>query len=378
MKQTVCLCMIVKDEAKSIERCLRSVLPFVDRWVIVDTGSTDETIDIIFKVMRETGFDNKGNLHQNAWINFSTNRNQALRYVPDNVDYIFVIDADEELIIPKNYIRPILTESLYNITMKIGTYEYPRASVLRKEFEWEYRGILHEYLTAKTSCVPISQGHLFDLNVIVHFDERDTKQKYLKHAEILEEEIKKDPTNSRNMFYLAQSYKDAGEYQKAYDTYQKRIEMAGYKEEIWYSFFQLGTMAIHLKKEDEEIICWYLKAYNCIPERAGESLGQLVRYLNVRELHQLASLFSKIAAECIKPNSGLFIDTSWYIWRAKWFHSVTCSMIGRNEEAALYWQELQYNEYVTNGIKQKCIENIQKYESKRKLRSKLFDHIYSK
>ena len=70
----ICLNMIVKDEAPVIERCLRSVKPWIDHWVIVDTGSSDGTQAMIRKFMA----DLPGVLHERPWRDFAHNRNQAM------------------------------------------------------------------------------------------------------------------------------------------------------------------------------------------------------------------------------------------------------------------------------------------------------------
>ena len=69
---TVTLCMIVKDEAHVIERCLSSVLPVIDHWVIVDTGSTDGTQKKIKDFFDRNGVE--GTLHESKWVDFGTNR----------------------------------------------------------------------------------------------------------------------------------------------------------------------------------------------------------------------------------------------------------------------------------------------------------------
>src|SRR3972149_8399584 len=84
IKQTVCLNMIVKNESKVIERCLKSVKPLIDYWVIVDTGSTDKTRQIISKFMSAI----PGELHERPWVDFAHNRNEALHLAKGRGDYI--------------------------------------------------------------------------------------------------------------------------------------------------------------------------------------------------------------------------------------------------------------------------------------------------
>src|SRR5258708_9713159 len=91
--RTICLNMIVKNEAPVIRRCLDSVRPLIDHWVIVDTGSTDGTRDIIRDCLRDV----PGELHERPWKNFAHNRNEALALARGHGDYVFLIDADEVL-----------------------------------------------------------------------------------------------------------------------------------------------------------------------------------------------------------------------------------------------------------------------------------------
>ncbi|HBO81928.1 MAG TPA: family 2 glycosyl transferase, partial [Cupriavidus sp.] len=86
----ICLSMIVKNEAAVIERCLRAVRPHIHAWAISDTGSTDGTQDII----RNTLGDLPGELIERPWVDFSTNRNEALALAAKHGDYALLIDAD--------------------------------------------------------------------------------------------------------------------------------------------------------------------------------------------------------------------------------------------------------------------------------------------
>ncbi len=102
--QSICLCMIVKDEAPVIRRCLGSVRPLMDAWLVVDTGSTDGTQAIA----RETLADLPGALVEGPWVDFAHNRSEALALARPRADYTFVIDADDELLIPPGFVLPSL------------------------------------------------------------------------------------------------------------------------------------------------------------------------------------------------------------------------------------------------------------------------------
>ena len=77
----ICLVMIVKDEAGNIRECLSKVAPYIHYWVIVDTGSSDNTIEVINQTMEEFGIP--GELHERPWVNFEVNRTESLELAKD-------------------------------------------------------------------------------------------------------------------------------------------------------------------------------------------------------------------------------------------------------------------------------------------------------
>ena len=76
---TVCLSMIVKNETHIIKECFDSVYKFIDYWVIVDTGSTDGTQELIKNYFAEKGIP--GELIERPWVSFGHNRSEALGLV---------------------------------------------------------------------------------------------------------------------------------------------------------------------------------------------------------------------------------------------------------------------------------------------------------
>src|SRR5204862_2757696 len=115
-KPTICLNMIVRNEAPVIRRCLDSVRPIIDYWVIVDTGSTDGTQDII----RELYKDIPGELHERPWVDFAHNRTETLNLARERAEYIFVIDADEVIVCEPGFSMPPLAAEAYNMGVRYG------------------------------------------------------------------------------------------------------------------------------------------------------------------------------------------------------------------------------------------------------------------
>ena len=101
--------MIVKNESRVIRRCLDSVRPFIHRWIIVDTGSTDGTQDIIKKHL--SGLP--GELFERPWKNFGHNRSEGLALARGKADFILIMDADEVLEVPQGFVLPELTDEQY-------------------------------------------------------------------------------------------------------------------------------------------------------------------------------------------------------------------------------------------------------------------------
>lgn len=96
-KRPICLVMIVKNEESTVERCLRSIIPFVDTYSICDVGSTDRTKEIIQKVMSTVGIE--GVIRDHPWENFGHNKTLSLlaarKHCPKG--WSWVLEADEAI-----------------------------------------------------------------------------------------------------------------------------------------------------------------------------------------------------------------------------------------------------------------------------------------
>ena len=135
--------MIVKNEAAVIARCLASVRPLIDHWVIVDTGSTDGTQEII----RQTLSDLPGNLYERPWVDFGHSRTEALRLAKPLGDYTLIIDADDVLEFPPDFKLPALVADFDTVEIRNKYRRYRRLQLIRNSLPWRYEGVLHEFLS---------------------------------------------------------------------------------------------------------------------------------------------------------------------------------------------------------------------------------------
>ena len=305
-KKTVCLNMIVKDESKVITRCLASVKPLIDYWVIVDTGSTDNTQAIITEYMKEI----PGELHERPWVNFAHNRNEALQLARGKSDYILLIDADETMEYPNGYHWPPLNKDRFDVTMKLGNLEYSRVSLVKSDLDWKWYDVLHEYIYA-SEC-KTSSG----LTTIFRTSKSDGNRssdpnKFLKDALVLERALIEEPTNHRYRFYLAQSYRDAGKYELAIENYQKRVEAQGWEEEVFISLWQIARLQLALGKDPKTITQAFYNAYAYRPSRA-EPLCDLAKYYRGQKQFDKAYRIASIGMTIPRSKDLLFVESSPY------------------------------------------------------------------
>ena len=149
------LCLIVKNEAHVISRCLDSVRSIIDYVLISDTGSDDGTQDVINKWLKDNNF--LGVVFNDEWKSFSYNRSIALSRMREvkEIDYSLMIDADEILVFNSDFdvnkFKSELSCDIYNIMTHLGGSVYPRPQLISNRKEFRYEGVVHEFLAMDIS-----------------------------------------------------------------------------------------------------------------------------------------------------------------------------------------------------------------------------------
>jgi glycosyltransferase involved in cell wall biosynthesis len=312
--KTIGLSMIVKNEAHVIRRCLGSVLRLVDYFLIVDTGSEDGTQQVVrdFLLEHHAG----GVVIGEPWRNFAYNRTFALEKLRNlaDVDYALIIDADDQLMMEDEFDPALFKSQLcsdwYDIQIRDGDAQFFRAQLCNNKRPFYFKGVLHEYLVAPSEgCSHATARGFYIESGRVGARSRDPR-KYEEDAEVIEGALltETDPALiARYKFYLAQSYRDAGQPEKALTLYLERAQLGGWNEEIFQSLYNAGQLKESLGYPEDEIIGAYLRAYEHSPGRV-ESLHELVRYCYTNGKPALGYLIGKQAIKIPMPLRGLFVQ----------------------------------------------------------------------
>jgi tetratricopeptide (TPR) repeat protein len=288
-KKTICLNMIVKNEAHIIASTLQNILDHmpIDYWVISDTGSTDNTIDIITAFFREKNIP--GEIFLDAWKDFGHNRTKMLEHAYNKTDYVFIFDADD--LICGSAILPlgsnILTKDAYYIPFE-NPISYHRLILASNRMRWKYVGVLHEYIV---NIDPIRSEEYLSGDYYINSrrlgNRSKNPNKYLDDAITLENAFQMETVDihlkNRYAYYCAQSYRDAGKHEKAIEWYEKTLTL-DYSTQYKYSAcIRAGDCYMYLNNPDGAIKIWG-KAYEYDKERP-EAISNIMEYYYKNGVH---------------------------------------------------------------------------------------------
>ncbi|HEV3055297.1 MAG TPA: glycosyltransferase, partial [Solirubrobacteraceae bacterium] len=255
-RPTICLSMIVRNEAHIVREVIDAAIPHIDCWVIVDTGSTDQTIETICWRMAEKGVP--GDIHERPWRDFGSNRTEALDLCRGKADYIWVIDADDVAVGDLD-LSGLRADSYL---LRYGDqFRYWRRQIFRDGLRWRYEGVIHEYpVCLDPATEERLEGEYYIDSRRLGGRSREA-EKYERDALLLREAVERDPDDARSVFYLAQSQFDTGDYAQALDSYTRRAGMGGFVEEVFYSLLRRATCLTLLDEPWDLALAAYLEAW---------------------------------------------------------------------------------------------------------------------
>lgn len=269
-------CVMVKNGGSQFEEMLTANIPIIDRWTILDTGSTDSTIEIIHNTLIGT---KHGTLHQEPFIDFKQSRNRCLDLA--GTDCKFIIMLDDTYVINGNLreflniVRGDQLSTSFTLMIKSGDTQYGSNRIIKSASGLRYIHRIHEVITDKDNVnvvIPMHTSHINDKR-FDYMEERTMNRKELD-LKLLYEELEEDKTNPRTYYYLAQTYNILKDYDKAYEFFVKRGEFSnsGFIQERIDALFEAARIAnFQLHKPWEECMALYEKAWK-VDESRPESI----------------------------------------------------------------------------------------------------------
>lgn len=298
----LCLSMIVKDEEAILQRCLESLAPEIGHWVVCDTGSSDGTRDLVRSFFARAGIP--GSLHEIPFVDFGTTRNRALelcRQEPAEFDYILLCDADMELQVEDPGYRERLRAAAYLVPQR-NDLTYVNVRLLRRDVSASYVGATHEYLST-----PEPPERLEGLSFFDHACGSSRSEKTERDLRLLAASLEESPDDPRSLFYLAQTFFDAGRHAEAVHAFERRIAAGGWEEEVWYARYRLALCRKALG-DVPGFVAGCLDAYSSRPWRA-EPLAQLARHYRETGQSDACLAICEIGSTIPWPSSDrLFVE----------------------------------------------------------------------
>lgn len=318
---TLCLSMIVKNESKIITRLLNSVVDIIDCYCICDTGSTDDTINIITEFFKDK--NKHGKIIECPFKNFAYNRNFVLENSKNLSDYIILLDADMVLEI-KNFDKSVIKNAdCFYILQGDDSFYYQNIRIIKNNGLYKYLGVTHEFINEPENSISIILNKK-DIFIRDIGDGGCKSNKFERDIKLLIDGIKEEPNNERYYFYLANSYYDSDRFEQAIDAYKKRIEFGGWKQEVWYSYYRIGLCYKNMDKFADALFYW-LEAYDYYPERL-EGIYEIIQHYRINGKYKLCLKFYNIAKEILNKNENrdtyLFLHNDIYLYKIYYEYTI--------------------------------------------------------
>lgn len=315
---TIALSMIVKDESAVILRCLDSVRSLIDAAVVIDTGSQDGTPDLVRGYLARHGLS--GLVIEEPWRDFAANRTFALAALRayHEIDYALVLDADDCLVFDAGCdpaaFKAGLWADVYEIEIRHGGTVYRRPQLFSNRLPFAYRSILHEYLVIP----PSAQSCVVAAGVGIRYGADGARSrspsKFARDAALLEAALadEADPRlRARYAFYLAQSYRDDGQPERAIAAYRHRAELGQWDEEVFSSLLNAGELMAGQGAPTGEVLAVLGQATDTIPHRV-EARHAAARICRERGEHAAGLAVAAPGLGRPQPDAGLFLRPAAY------------------------------------------------------------------
>jgi hypothetical protein len=293
----MCYCMIVKNAGPVLEEVLTINLPIIDRWCILDTGSTDGTQDIIRRILK----NKKGKLYEEPFVDFKVSRNRCLELAKKTCKFIVMLDDTYSI---RGNLRNFLTETRgdqfsdsFSLLIQSDDTEYYSNRIIKSKTELRYIHTIHEVITDQNNInVTVPKNHAVIFDHRSDYMEARTNDRKQFDLSLLFEEVKNYPDDPRALYYIAQTYGCIGDEISKAIFFEKRIDHPeqGYVQEKIDALFELART--------------YNFKINC------ETLTPLTETLTQKQWNRCEELYlHAYSLDHQRPDSLYFIGVHYYL-----------------------------------------------------------------
>lgn len=359
-KASIGLVTMCKNEVGNIEKCLQSAFDAGIKVVtILDTGSTDDTVEVVNRMCSEAGADLQ--LYQSQFVDFGTSRTELLSHAIGRTDLMLLLDADMWVEIDDDFDPDMATApDAYDLEIGSDTgqvalpsqrFSYRLPLLVRGDRPWISVGAVHEAIRrtdANYTREPNDKVHIKMGSV-----HRASMEKNKWHAKLLRQALNKNPDDSRSVFYLAQTLRLMGQNRKSRELYLQRSKMGGWDEEVYYARFCAAAQCEDPNQKMREL----LEAWESRPFRL-EALHACIREMNANKMHHAAYLLSNVALQPPPPTELLFVHLDVWDWGMTFERSIAAWWVGKKDECKALCEQLLSNPNVPQNVRDAVEKNI--------------------
>lgn len=314
----IALTVIVKNEVKDLDRCLKSAYGKVDAIyvAITNTGKRLALEEIIAK------YDGKAFLHE--WKDdYAEARNFIMSQVPKDYEYVMYLDADDTL---EGDIDEPTTDAIY-VPYHVGDLEFSTIRIVKNNGSWRWKGRVHELLTCDTTFTSSKSGFY----VQHHEKFKPSRDSWNTKLEILTDEYSQ---SARTAYYYARETATEGKIDEAIHAYQAYLMLPGWTEERYVANHALADL-YRAKNDYTKAIEQDLQGLLILPDARDSYFGIAEGYYYMNDWEKLI-MWTELGLTRPLRNWTMIHDVREETFNYLIFYVVALDKVGRKEEAFEY------------------------------------------
>jgi hypothetical protein len=329
----ICLNMIVRDEAERIERCLESMAPHIECAVIVDTGSSDDTVQITQDALKRLGI--QGWVHEREWTDFATARNEALALARGRSDYILIADADQHLEADPGAFAH-LTAPLHAYRIQLPGSSHMSARLVRDDpmIDWRWQYPVHEQLVADG----INAATTVDATMIAEDAGALRAGRFREDSRVMRAYLAEHPGDGHMLLHLASALHLAGEQTAAVAVWAELATSTDDSEIGRERRYLALVRRAECERERDAVFALALTraASRLRPQRWEAPMGSVMALRKAGRSHEALTLCDRLVASGLPAPRHEALDVSVWVheWGIRHVHALLCAGAGRLDEAS--------------------------------------------